>query len=529
MSDAQPAASSLPVPTMALSPWRTALPAFVALVVLILLLYRDTGMAMVGIWSRSDTFAHAFLVPPISLWLVWRQRAALAAITPRPWLWALPLMATVAVLWLMADLVVVGAAAQFSLVALLVLAVPAVLGLEVALAILFPLLFLFFAVPFGEFMLQPMMEWTADFVVRALQLTGIPVYREGLQFVIPSGNWSVIDECSGVRYLIASFMVGTLFAYLNYRSYTRRAVFMAVAIAVPIVANWLRAYIIVMMGHLSGNRLAVGVDHLLYGWVFFGIVIFVMFIVGSRWSEPDDVPAGGPPSWVAAVPQRGLLTPMWMVLGVALLVALPHLALAALQRIEGAAAEPRIELPLKLSHAWASDSARIVEWGPKFANPSVQATRAYGGPGGTVGVYVAYYRGQHNERKLVSSLNGVVGINDRIWNRVGSGAQTVALADASVAFKTTELLGPATTGAARRSQMVVWNAYWIDGRLITSDVMAKLAGAMSRLRGRGDEGAALVLYADEATPAASNATLEAFVRANLAPINTLLQQARDAR
>ncbi len=121
------------------------------------------------------------------------------------------------------------------------------LGIEVARTILFPLLFLFFAVPFGEFMLPTMMEWTADFTVAALRFSGMPVFREGQHFVIPSGNWSVIDECSGVRYVIASFMVGSLFAYLNYRSYTKRVVFMVVALALPMLANWLRAYMIVML------------------------------------------------------------------------------------------------------------------------------------------------------------------------------------------------------------------------------------------------------------------------------------------
>ena len=55
--------------------------------------------------------------------------------------------------------------------------------------------------PFGEFALPQMMEWTANFTVLALRLSGIPVFREGLQFVIPSGNWSVVEACSGVRYL----------------------------------------------------------------------------------------------------------------------------------------------------------------------------------------------------------------------------------------------------------------------------------------------------------------------------------------
>ena len=89
---------------------------------------------------------------------------------------------------------------------------------------------------------------------------------------------------------MASFMVGCLFAYLNYASWRRRLIFALVSLAVPIVANWLRAYMIVMLGHYSGNQLAVGADHLVYGWVFFGIVITVVFMVGARWSDPPREP-----------------------------------------------------------------------------------------------------------------------------------------------------------------------------------------------------------------------------------------------
>ena len=138
---------------------------------------------------------------------------------------------------------------------------------------LFPLAFLFFAAPVGEFLMPWLMARTADFTVFALRLSGIPVYREGLHFIIPSGSWSIVEACSGVRYLIASLMAGTLFAYFNYRSLRRRLLFVVVALLVPIVANWLRAYFIVLFGHLSDNKLAVAADHLIYGWVFFGVVI----------------------------------------------------------------------------------------------------------------------------------------------------------------------------------------------------------------------------------------------------------------
>jgi exosortase len=112
------------------------------------------------------------------------------------------------------------------------------------------------------------MQWTADATVFGLRLSGIPVYHEGQHLVIPSGSWAVVEACSGVRYLIASLTVGTLFAYLTYQSLKRRLIFVALSIIVPVIANWARAYMIVMLGHLSGNKLAVGVDHLIYGWVF---------------------------------------------------------------------------------------------------------------------------------------------------------------------------------------------------------------------------------------------------------------------
>src|SRR3990167_4051027 len=241
--------------------WRAALLALGLVWLTLGGLYADTVSSMVGIWNGSETFAHAFLVPPIALWLIWRQREILARLPVRPQPLVLVGVAAFAGLWLLADLVQVNAATQFAWMAMLVLAVPAVLGFEVAWAILFPLLFLFFAVPMGEFLREPMMNWTADFTVGALRLSGVPVYREGNQFVIPSGSWSVVEACAGVRYLIASLMVGALFAYLNFQSYRRRALFMLVAISVPVVANWLRAYMIFMLGHLSSNTIAVGVDH----------------------------------------------------------------------------------------------------------------------------------------------------------------------------------------------------------------------------------------------------------------------------
>ena len=89
--------SAIPAELRIANPWRIALPALGALLLAIGLLYRDTAASMVGIWYRSETFAHCFLVPPMTLWMVWRKREALALLAPGParrcfwpcwrWLW----------------------------------------------------------------------------------------------------------------------------------------------------------------------------------------------------------------------------------------------------------------------------------------------------------------------------------------------------------------------------------------------------------------------------------------------------------
>jgi hypothetical protein len=99
----------------------------------------------------------------------------------------------------------------------------------------FPIGFLFFMVPFGEFLFPTMMQWTADFIIWAVRASGVPVYAEGFLLVIPSGRWQVVEGCSGVRYLMASIVVGSLYAYLNYRSTQKRLLFVAASIVMPVL------------------------------------------------------------------------------------------------------------------------------------------------------------------------------------------------------------------------------------------------------------------------------------------------------
>ena len=527
-----------PTPTVRLSrpapgsAWTTALPALALVMVVMLLLYWSTAAGMVGIWIRSETFMHAFLVPPISAWLLWRDRERLATIAPRPNAWMLLPTAGVAMLWLLGELAAVNSVTQLAFVAMLVLAVPAVLGTRFARAAIFPLAFLFFSVPLGEFLLPWLMQMTADFTIAALRLSGVPVYREGLMFVIPSGQWSVVEACSGVRYLIASFMVGTLYAYLMYRSNRRRVIFMGVSLLVPLVANWLRAYMIVMLGHLSNNRIATGVDHLIYGWLFFGLVIFLLFWLGIRWSEaPASQIAASKPE--AAVDGAGPARKQAMFVVAAtliLLAALPPLTLRQLAQSEPTAA-PQLTAAATLAAGWSAGAADPgAQWKPKLDNPSALVDAVYRKPGlPPVGLYVAYYRQQDGMRKLSDADALLAQSEDKTWRRVVGGRRQVGSGASAIDLRTAELRRRDELGVGGESSVSAWQVYWVGGRFTSSDAQAKARVAVDRLLGRGDDSAELVVYVSGTSPAEAQRALQAFVEDNFGLLDAQLAQARGRR
>jgi exosortase A len=479
-----PADGPLALPTPQSTTWRVALPVLGIALVLEIAGYWPTAATMVSIWWRSTTFTHGFTVLPIAAWLVYRKRDELRALAPVPAPTVLPAIALAGLAWLAGEFAAVNALSQTAFVGMLVLTVVAVLGTAASRTIMFPLGFLFFAVPIGDFLLPWLMDWTADFTVAALRVTGVPVYREGLLINVPNGRWSIIEACSGVRYLIASLMVGTLFAYLNYRSLRRRFAFAGVAIAVPIVANWVRAYLIVLVGYLSDNRLAAGVDHLIYGWVFFGIVMLLMFGIGARWREP----AGETPSRLA--PRE--LARTWPSDGAR---RFPIVATAACAL---ALAWPLADFATRVParQAPALTFGTIAGWQPAGgeslpARPgaaSAWSQTFYQRDGHTVGLAVAYYEAQDARRKLARLSTPMFADEDSHFVRTTVGERNAALGGTAQRLVETHAWTPA------HRPLVLWEWYWVDGRTTPSSALAKLFVGWSRLAHRRDDSAAVMIF-----------------------------------
>ena len=472
----------------------------------VIALYWRTSASIVAIWLRSETFTHGFVVLPIALWLVWRRRDVLSQIPAKPWWPALAGVAAAGALWLVASAADTLGVKQFALVFMIQAGIVAIVGKNLARALAFPLAFLVFLVPAGEIFVPTLIDWTADFTVSALRWSGVPVYREANHFIIPSGAWSVVEACSGIRYIIASVMVGTIYAAVAYRSAGRRAAFLAASILVPIVANWFRAYMIVMLAHLTNNKLAVGVDHIIYGWVFFGVVMLLLFWVGSFWQQDDPLPRGPSPirldgGGTLGTAARGLFAAA--VAAAAIAAIWPPIEVVVARPVSATA--PALNA-LAGAGGWMPVPASSATWRPHYSGYASDLGQTFRKDNRTVELYLAFFRNQGKGRELITSGNVLVEKQDFNWRQLATGYDNIDWAGGRSDAYRAEIAGP-------NSRLEAYRLYWINGTITSSDYVAKALTAWSKLRGRGDDSALIVIFAQSAQAKGLSETLRDFATA----------------
>ncbi len=264
---------------------RTPIPALLLGLVVLGLVFHEEIASAVFIWYDSTAYSHCFFVIPIAAYLAWDRRHLLASVPIEPLPWAALLALPLAAAWLVAERLGIMEGRQLVAMTLLQVLFLTVLGRRMWWALAAPLLYLYFLVPFGAFLTPKLQDFTASFINGGLDFLEIPYASDGYTIEIPEGRFYVAEACAGLRFLIASIAFGALYSCLMYRSFTRRALFMLASVIIPIIANGFRALGIVVLGHLLGSAQAAAADHILYGWLFFSIVILLLILAGLPFRE----------------------------------------------------------------------------------------------------------------------------------------------------------------------------------------------------------------------------------------------------
>ena len=261
----------------------------VVLLTLVVVLYWSSFSSMIAMWSLSS-YRHGYLIPFISLGLIWMVRRPLLS---TPWVgswWGVGGVAVCLLVWVVARLTSAQAAEHMSVVALFSTAAWAVIGSAGYRFLLFPLAFLGFALPVGNGLIPMLMNATADVAVWVVQALGEPVWRLGtlIELAGAGARFEVAEVCSGFRYLYAGLAMGALVAHLLIRGLLCQVLYVAFVGVVFVVVNGIRAAVVMLVASASDMQVLVGHDHVVFGWVLFLITIVALYWLAERisgWSR----------------------------------------------------------------------------------------------------------------------------------------------------------------------------------------------------------------------------------------------------
>ena len=463
--------------------WPLAIPTLLAGWVLVLAVHFETSISLVRTWASSDLYGHGFLIAPVAGYMLWRRRHRLQAVAARPFPWGIAAIGLAVMVWLVGEATATNTLRHLGLIAMLQGFYLAILGPAVARISIYPLLYLFMAVPFGGGLIEPLQVATAHGAVLLLQATGIPVHLDGFLLTIPAGRFNIAEACAGVRFLLSTLALAWLAADLLYTSPWRRAIFFGLAILVPLAANALRAYSIMFIATVRGPGSAAAFDHVTYGLVFLGFVIILLLLTGLLFRDRAAVTAPQAP----ALPGQGARGSVLGLSIVALLslaiVALPALLAGRGDRVQADLAVSSLMAP-NTSAPWRPVPDRTAAWRPSIPGVDAEVLRSYATEAAEVTVYIGYFTEEQQGAEAVNELNDWAGPGG--WKIRDTTRAVLPVDGATLDIPCLSL----TRGAKRR---LVCHWYWVDGEMTGSPYIAKLLRLRARLFGGTQAAAVLAL------------------------------------
>ncbi len=123
----------------------------------------------------------------------------------------------------------------------------------------FPYFLFLFSIPLGQhaamitFPLRLLVTWLVEVICH---LFGIDIIRAGTQLFDPSSTfqYDVAPACSGIRSLVANFLLATVYAFFTFRSAWKRLLIMALALPFAILGNLLRLLMVIVAAEIGGQK-----------------------------------------------------------------------------------------------------------------------------------------------------------------------------------------------------------------------------------------------------------------------------------
>jgi len=265
---------------------------------------------------------------------------------------------------------------------------------------------------------------------------------------------------------------------------------MLVCVIVPIVANGFRGYMIVMIGHLSDMQLATGIDHLVYGWLFFGIVMLLVFYIGSFWQDPPQTFKVILTRSNSEIKANSSHPNLWIMLSAAILCfVIWPVSSGWMSGRQGIHADIPAHFLQSNNTKWEAVSDPDWGWEPHFRGVVAKANYFLSNGGNPVGIYMVNF-GDESQGELINSQNLLAKQKNDAWRIVETSRTPLVLQEGK------PVMVDETVMTNQDTNLLVWRWYRIGAKSTANSYYAKFLQLLKRLSGDTSAELLIVLYTE---------------------------------
>jgi exosortase D (VPLPA-CTERM-specific) len=256
--------------------WNVATPdrVILALVVLLLIVAFFSGLRdLETVWATQEEYSFGYLIPAVTLYLLWQRREQIAATPFSGSWWGTALVVFGLVLLFVGQIATLGTVVQYAFLCALLGAVVAYTGWRGFAVVAMPFAILAFMVPLPNYLLreisQALQLWSSQLGVMLIRAFGISVFIEGNVIDLGSLKLQVVEACSGLRYLLPLMSIGFISACIFRAPLWKRALVFLSTIPITLAMNSVRIGMIGILSEHYGRSMAEGFLHDFEGWAVF--------------------------------------------------------------------------------------------------------------------------------------------------------------------------------------------------------------------------------------------------------------------
>lgn len=154
-----------------------------------------------------------------------------------------------------------------------------ILGVRSALALIPYLLLLGLSLPVWADLVPLLVVLATKVVGYIVSGIGITALIEGSNITLPYGRLVIADGCSGIGFLAIALLLAAITSVLNDYRWKGWLATTVTAVAIALVANWVRIIALVAIAYESRMESSLVAEHEMFGWVIFALFVLPALMV----------------------------------------------------------------------------------------------------------------------------------------------------------------------------------------------------------------------------------------------------------